>query len=130
MGRDDLTAEDLWALIALKDEALAKQGNIVFDLPVQHRAAQRALEATPADAESRAHRLEQMAERSHREAMEYLMAYERLQRETAILRAGLHRKLERAERAFKEANRQRRELQRAVAEYEKDWVAEHQEHTK
>jgi hypothetical protein len=113
--KDELVklVEDLQAVLAIKDEALRKQ-NLCFDPPVRARAVEWALNATPEDAKGMIDRLREQLQDARTEGWGYMTAYEQQRREGAILRSVLHRKLARAERAFREANRRRRLFRRGL----------------
>lgn len=84
--------EQLQALIAVKDEALKKQ-NIAFDPPVQAKAVQRALAASPEDAKGIYHRQEALIDDLRNESWAYQTAFHNLSREHRVLMDALHERL-------------------------------------
>jgi predicted RNase H-like nuclease (RuvC/YqgF family) len=69
-------------------------------------------EHVPEHAKGSVQRLREQLEETRREVWAYQAAYEQQKREGGILRNALWRRIRRLETAFKEANRQRRELRR------------------
>ena len=90
---------DLQAVIAIKDEGLRKQ-SIVYDPPVQQKALERALNATPEMAQGLVEHLKQQVSELKNEAWSWESAYRHCNREGMILRKALHEKIDELEGRF------------------------------
>jgi hypothetical protein len=116
MSREELEklVSDLQAVIVVKDVGLRKQ-HPLYDAPIREKARQWALNATPEMAQGIAERLEEQVKELKNEAWSWEAAYRHNNRESQILRKALHERLDIFERAFRKANRMKRELKRKLA---------------
>jgi len=78
----------------VKDEALKKQNTVLYDPHVRHKAAERALNATPEDAKGIYEHQMARIEDLNNESWAYQTALERGRREHKNVAEGLHERIE------------------------------------